>query len=82
MKCSSVFFETFCKIKKGDILAIEYTASVVGSSKPFAKSEQEKFVLKDGSMIKGWDIGVSSMKIGKIQSISPLHKCNTSADFL
>ena len=49
----------------GDILAIEYSAAIVGS-KPFAKGEQEKFVFKDGSMIKGWDIGVGSMKIGAI----------------
>lgn len=52
-------------VETGDILAVEYSAKVVGETKPFAVGNQEKFVLKDGSMIKGWDIGVGSMKVGE-----------------
>lgn len=52
-------------VETGDILAIEYSARVEGESTPFAKGDQEKFVFKDGTLIKGWDIGVSSMKIGE-----------------
>eukprot|EP01035_Chromulina_nebulosa_P019303 gene19303-25164_t len=53
------------RVEVGDILAIEYTAKVVGSNKPFAKGDKEKFVFKDGTMIRGWDIAVGSMKIGE-----------------
>lgn len=57
-------------IEAGDILAVEYVAKVKGSSTPFAKGNQEKFVFKDGTMIKGWDIGVGSMKIGERAKIT------------
>lgn len=53
------------KIEPGDILAVQYAASVKGASKPFAKGDQEKFVFKDGTLIKGWDIGVGSMQVGE-----------------
>jgi FKBP-type peptidyl-prolyl cis-trans isomerase len=56
-------------VETGDILAIEYSASTKDMNgvvqKPFAKNDQEKFVFKDGSMIRGWDIGVGSMRIGE-----------------
>jgi len=52
-------------IEVGDILAVEYSASLKDSNFVFAKGDQEKFVVKDGSMIRGWDIGVGSMKIGE-----------------
>lgn len=52
-------------IEPGDILAVEYAAYVKGSNKPFAKGEKEKFVVRDGSLIKGWDVAVDSMKIGE-----------------
>jgi peptidylprolyl isomerase len=53
------------KIEVGDILAVEYAAYVAGNKKPFAKNEQEKFTFKDGTMIKGWDLAVESMKVGE-----------------
>lgn len=52
-------------VEPGDILAVEYVAKIAGSNKVFAKGDKEKFVFKDGSMIKGWDIAISSMKIGE-----------------
>ena len=51
------------KVETGDILAVEYVARV--GSRVIAKGEKEKFVLKDGSLIKGWDIGVGSMQVGE-----------------
>jgi len=33
-------------IEFGDILAVEYSASVKGSKKPFAKGDKEKFIFK------------------------------------
>ena len=62
------------KIEAGDILAIEYKASVKGSLTPFAKGEKEQFIVKDGSLIRGWDIAVESMRIGEksvIQCTAP-----------
>mmetsp|Transcript_11031 Transcript_11031/g.11040 ORF Transcript_11031/g.11040 Transcript_11031/m.11040 type:complete len:283 (+) Transcript_11031:55-903(+) len=60
------------KIETGDILAIEYTASLKDGN-IFAKGEQEQCIVRDGSLIKGWDIGISSMKVGEkaIFLISP-----------
>lgn len=52
-------------IEAGDILAVEYAAYVKGSKKPFAKGDQEQFIAKDGSMIKGMDVAIGSMKIGE-----------------
>lgn len=52
-------------VQAGDILAVEYQAYLEGSKKPFAVGEKQQFILQDGSMIKGWDIGVGSMKIGE-----------------
>jgi hypothetical protein len=52
-------------IEPGDILAIQYQASILGANKPFAKGDKEQFIFKDGSHIKGWDIAVGSMKIGE-----------------
>lgn len=53
------------KVEAGDILAVEYSAYVQGSNKPFAKGDKEKFTFKDGSMIRGWDISIGSMKVGE-----------------
>ncbi len=52
-------------IEAGDILAIEYVGRVVGQDQPFAQGSKTKFVHKDGTMIKGWDVAVGSMKIGE-----------------
>lgn len=53
------------KIEDGDILAVEYSARVRGEARPFAKGDKEQFIVKDGSLIKGWDIAISSMTIGE-----------------
>lgn len=58
------------KIEAGDILAIEYAASVRGSPVPFAKGNKEQFIVKDGSLIKGWDIAIESMRIGEISKVT------------
>jgi len=52
------------QVEAGDILAVEYVAKL-GDGRVFARGDKEKFVLKDGSLIKGWDIGVGSMKVGE-----------------
>jgi hypothetical protein len=50
-------------VEAGDILAIDYAA--YAERKVFAKSNREKFIVRDGSLIKGWDVAVSSMIIGE-----------------
>ncbi|KAJ1413190.1 hypothetical protein B484DRAFT_316124, partial [Ochromonadaceae sp. CCMP2298] len=53
-------------IEAGDILAVEYYCSIKGqASKPFAKGDKEQFIAKDGSLIRGWDLAVGSMKVGE-----------------
>ena len=49
----------------GDIVAIEYTTYINDNGKILAKSSQEQLIINDGSMIKGWDIAINSMKIGE-----------------
>ena len=58
------------RIEAGDILAVEYAATVKGSKTPFAKGNKEQFIVKDGSLIKGWDIAIESMRIGEVSKIS------------
>jgi hypothetical protein len=61
-------------IEAGDILAVEYYCSIKGqASKPFAKGDKEQFIAKDGSMIRGWDLAVGSMKVG-LYIVSVLYK--------
>ena len=52
------------KVETGDILAVEYSARIVGD-KVFAAGDKKQFILKDGTMIKGWDLSVSSMQVGE-----------------
>ena len=58
------------KVEDGDILAIQYEAKLKNIERIIAKGDQEKFVLKDGSLIKGWDIGLSSMRVGEKARVS------------
>ena len=52
-------------IEPGDIIAVAYTASIKGSKTVFAKGDKEQFIVKDGSMIKGIDTAINSMKVGE-----------------
>lgn len=58
----SIIFFLGRRIETGDILAIEYAAFVKGNKNPFAKGSREQFIVKDGSLIKGWDIAIESMR--------------------
>lgn len=58
------------KVEDGDILAIQYEAKLKNINRVIAKGDQEKFVLKDGTLIKGWDIGLSSMRVGEKARVS------------
>jgi hypothetical protein len=58
------------KIETGDILAVAFEAKTTEGGVVFAKGEKEKFVYADGSFIKGWDIGVGSMKVGESAKFS------------
>lgn len=53
------------KVEAGDILAVEYRATLKDSGRLLARGDKEKFVFKDGSLIRGWDIGVGSMQVGE-----------------
>ena len=50
-------------IEAGDILAVDYAAYAQGTV--FAKNSKEQFVVKDGSLIRGWDAAVASMQVGE-----------------
>ena len=53
------------KIETGDILAVEFVAMLLDTKEVFAKGDKEQFIVNDGSLIKGWDIAVGSMKVGE-----------------
>ena len=58
------------QVDTGDILAIKYQAYLKDSNKIIAKGEKETCIVKDGSLIKGWDIGISSMNVGEKAKIT------------
>ena len=56
------------KVESGDILAVRYKAKTADGT-IFAQGDKERFVHADGSLIKGWDVAVSSMKVGEVANI-------------
>jgi hypothetical protein len=52
-------------VEDGDVLAVAYRARVASTGKVFADGEKFEFTVKDGSMIKGWDIAITSMRVGE-----------------
>ena len=56
------------KIEAGDILAVRYKAKTADGT-VFAKGDKERFVHADGSLIKGWDVAVRSMKVGEAATV-------------
>lgn len=56
---------TGLNVDVGDILEVEYKAYIKGSNTPFAKGKQNNFVVKDGSMIRCWDMAVATMKVNE-----------------
>lgn len=53
------------KLESGDILAVKYSLRLKDSSKVIAKGDEARFTFQDGTMIKGWDIALDSMKVGE-----------------
>ncbi len=56
------------KVEAGDILAVRYKAKTADGA-IFAQGDKERFVHADGSLIKGWDLAVSSMKVGEVANV-------------
>ena len=52
-------------VSGGDIVAVKFTARVKDSGAVIAESEQEQLVVNDGSMIRGWDEALLSMRVGE-----------------
>ena len=53
-------------ITTGDIVAISYSLYTSNNlNKPIATALEEQLVVNDGTMIKGWDIGILSMNVGE-----------------
>jgi FKBP-type peptidyl-prolyl cis-trans isomerase len=54
-------------VKLGDIATVKYSCYLPNDPKmpPFSKSNQQKVVVGDGTMITGWDKAIRTMKIGE-----------------
>jgi len=60
-------------IQRGDVVTVKYTCYAVGRDDDktdttnvlLARSEQQKGVVGDGSMVPGWDAAIRSMKLGE-----------------
>eukprot|EP00585_Thalassiosira_rotula_P012734 CAMPEP_0196130114 /NCGR_PEP_ID=MMETSP0910-20130528/590_1 /TAXON_ID=49265 /ORGANISM="Thalassiosira rotula, Strain GSO102" /LENGTH=306 /DNA_ID=CAMNT_0041389345 /DNA_START=46 /DNA_END=966 /DNA_ORIENTATION=- len=56
-------------VRAGDIVVVKYFCNAEGSDSAFARSERQRIVAGDGSMIRGWDAAIRTMKEGERASI-------------
>ncbi|CAB9516713.1 FK506-binding protein 1 [Seminavis robusta] len=54
-------------VQLGDIATVKYSCYLPNEPKtpPFSKSNQQKIVIGDGTMIQGWDKAIRTMRIGE-----------------
>lgn len=56
-------------VRAGDIVVVKYFCSAAGSDVAFARSDRQRIVAGDGSMIRGWDAAIRTMREGERASI-------------
>jgi hypothetical protein len=52
-------------VRPGDAVVVRYRCSASGSDRPFARSDRQRMVALDGSMIRGWDMAMRTMREGE-----------------
>lgn len=54
-------------VNNGDICTLKYSCYLPGEKTtiPFSRSDSQKVVVGDGSMITGWDVALKTMRIGE-----------------
>lgn len=56
-------------VRAGDVVVVKYFCSADGSDAAFARSERQRIVAGDGSMIRGWDAAIRTMREGERASV-------------
>jgi len=56
-------------IRVGDIVVVKYLCTSAGSDVAFSRSDRQRIVAGDGTMIRGWDAAIRTMKEGERASI-------------
>lgn len=56
-------------VRPGDVVIVKYFCSAAGSDAAFARSERQRIVAGDGTMIRGWDVALRTMKEGERASV-------------
>ncbi|CAM9702446.1 unnamed protein product [Choristocarpus tenellus] len=59
----------------GDIASVKYTGKVVETGEIFSAGERYMTTLEDGTMISGWDTGLSGLKPGDRAIIRCVFMC-------
>lgn len=52
-------------IRAGDSIVVKYYCNADGSDMAFSRSDRQRIVAGDGSMIRGWDAAVRTMREGE-----------------
>lgn len=56
-------------VRAGDVVVVKYFCSADGSDAAFARSDRQRVVAGDGSMIRGLDAAIRTMREGERASI-------------
>lgn len=56
-------------IRVGDIISVKYFCTSGGSNVAFSRSDRQRVVAGDGTMIRGWDMAIRTMREGERASI-------------
>jgi len=56
-------------VRAGDSVVVKYFCSADGSEVSFSRSDRQRIVVGDGTMIRGWDAAIRTMREGERASI-------------
>ncbi|KAL7442110.1 hypothetical protein ACHAXH_006646 [Discostella pseudostelligera] len=56
-------------IRAGDVVIVKYFCTASGSDVSFARSDRQRIVACDGTMIRGWDAAIRTMREGERATI-------------
>jgi len=56
-------------VRAGDMVLVKYFCKAAGTETAFARSDRQRIVAGDGSMIRGWDAAIRTMREGERASI-------------
>lgn len=57
------------QVRAGNVVLVKYFCTAAGSDVTFSRSNRQRIVACDGSMIRGWDAAIRTMKEGERASV-------------